>query len=249
MKIYRARLSKQGILSIPEQERRLFLALAHLQNEIRFLTRAVLWSSDFSSQNEAEVHGQTSLSFFFCKLLAGKLREGWELLQSHYFNNRQLSTRFHAQASPDLSDSLKELGRYFAKGNLLHEVRNDFAFHYSPSDLDSELGDTPDELDLYVEEGTDANTLYYFAEVLANRAVLRRVNLPELPEAMTRFNKELTDIATRFSRFNNAVLSYIAAQHKSMVWKEGKSEIEFQDLPTFVDVRFPWFADTSKGLR
>lgn len=139
MNIYRGRLNKAELLSLPDHERKLFCAIAHLQNEINILLRAVLWSSDFSSDNEAEIQGQVSTSLFFVKLLAGKLREGWTLLEKFFFSHKSLSNDFRAHASLKQKEALEALSRYFGKANVIHDVRTDFAFHYSPEDLDAFL--------------------------------------------------------------------------------------------------------------
>jgi len=66
---------------------------------------------------------------------------------------------------------------------------------------------------------------------------------------MERFNKELTEVTLRFNRFNQAFLSYVVRKHGPKVWKEAASDVELRDLPSYGTVRFPWFADTSRGLR
>lgn len=113
MYVYRGRLNKAEVLRLPDHERTLFCAIAHLQNEISILLRAVLWSSDFSSDNQAEIQGQISTSLFFVKLLAGKLREGWTLLEKFFFRYQSLSSDFLAHANPKQKAALEALSRYF----------------------------------------------------------------------------------------------------------------------------------------
>ncbi len=249
MNIYRGRLNKAELLSLPDHERKLFCAIAHLQNEINILLRAVLWSSDFSSDNEAEIQGQVSTSLFFVKLLAGKLREGWTLLEKFFFSHKSLSNDFRAHASLKQKEALEALSRYFGKANVIHDVRTDFAFHYSPEDLDAVLAATPDELDLYIEEEGNANSLYYFAEILANRAALDRINVLSGEDAMDRFIDEAVTVAEQFTRFGQAFMSYVIKRQGQSIWQEPAKRVRFSRLPSFSEMRFPWFTDTTGGLR
>lgn len=122
MNVYRSRLNKEKLLQIPELERKLFITIAHLQNEIRFSLYGAVWSADYSSDNEAIVHGQISLNFFYSKILAGKLYEGWKLLQTHYCGNKPLSLDFNANGSKEAISILKELGKYFGRKNAISHV-------------------------------------------------------------------------------------------------------------------------------
>jgi len=251
MEIFRVQLKKDELLRIPESERELLVAVAHLQNEIRFLLRAVLWSTDFSSNNESIVHGQVSLSMFFTKILAGKLREGWKLFQTCYFSKREIASDFEKNGSSEALAALAELKRYFRKNNLLHRLRNDFAFHFSPAEVQRELEETTDDLDLYVdaEKDTTANTLYYFAEVLANRAATKSTGLEFGPEAVAQLNSEVTSVAEMYSRMNNGIIRYVINKYKPSIWRGSAQLIEFEELPSCAALRFPWFVDTSGGLR
>lgn len=249
MEIFRGQLKKDELLLIPDSERELLVAVAHLQNEIRFLLRAVLWSTDFSSDNESTVHGQVSLSMFFTKLLAGKLREGWELLQACYFSKQEISMDFEKNGSSEALAALAELKRYFGKSNLLHRLRNDHSFHFSPTEIQRELEETTDDLDMYVEKDTDANTLYYFAEVLANRAAIKSTGLEFGPEALGQLNAEVTSVAGMYSRMNNGLIHYVLSKYKPGIWKGSAQLVKFEELPSYAAFRFPWFADTSDGLR
>lgn len=249
MKVFHARLSIEGLNQLPSADRKLFFALANLQNEIRFLLRIIQWSADYSSPNEAVVHGQFALNFFNVKLLAGKLREGYEILNKFYFPEKDLVLRFQDKANPETLDALKELKRYFSKGNLLHEVRNNFAFHFSPDALENELGKSPDPLDLYIENGPDANTLYYFAEVLSTVAALREIGSPDPVFAMGEFTNVIFKAATTFNKFNLGFLHFITSENKEIIWDGHATEIDLGELPSFAKVRIPWFADTSQGLQ
>jgi hypothetical protein len=72
MTVYRARLKKDALRQLPKEERRLFLSLGHVVNEVNGLRKLLIWSSDFSSANEVIVQGKIAFSLISVRLLAGK---------------------------------------------------------------------------------------------------------------------------------------------------------------------------------
>lgn len=248
MKVYRGRLNKAKLLEIPEAERKLFVAIAHLQNEIRFSLYGVVWSHDFSSSNDVVVHGQISLNFFYLRILAGKLHEGWQLLNKHYFTHKGLNTDFNSNGSEEAVKLLKELGKYFGRTNAISEIRNNLSFHYSPNDLAKHIENLPEDLDLYIAKENDANTLYYFAEALANRGVLAKLNYDKNSNPLDAIYSELIAIAKKFNKFNMLYMKYIIKKHSPEIWDGAAEEIELQELVKFSDVHIPLFTDTTDGF-
>jgi hypothetical protein len=135
MKVFRAKINKEKLLEIPEIERNLFVSLAHLQNEIRFSLYGVAWTHDFSSTNEAVVQSQIAFNFFYLRILAGKLHEGWQVLQKYFFPTKSLSIEFNSNGSKEGLEALKALKKYFSSQNAISEIRNNLSFHYNPTDL------------------------------------------------------------------------------------------------------------------
>ena len=248
MKVYRGRLNKAKLLEIPEAERKLLVTIAHLQNEIRFSLYGVVWSHDFSSNNDVVVHGQISLNFFYLRILAGKLHEGWQLLQKHYFPNKDLNTDFNSNGNEEAVILLKELGKYFGKTNAISEIRNNLSFHYSPDDLAKHIEKLPEDLDLYIAKENDANTLHYFAEALANRGVLAKLNYGENVNPLEAIYAELITIAKKFNKFNMLYIKYAIGKYSPEIWDGAVREVELQGLVKFPKVRIPLFTDTTDGF-
>lgn len=248
MNVYRARLNKEKLLQIPELERKLFLTIAHLQNEIRFSLYGVVWTHDFSSSNDAIVHGQLSFNFYYLRILAGKLHEGWQLLTNHYFAHKNLSVDFNSNGSKEALSILKELSKYFSKKNTISEIRNNLSFHYSPDDLSQHLGEMSDDLDMYIAKENDANTLYYFAEALANRGVLSKLGYSDNTNPIEAINAELIGVAKKFNKFNMLYMSYLISKHSPEIWDGVVEELELEGLMKFSSVRIPLFTDTTSGF-
>jgi len=246
--IYRARLNKEALQKIPEPERKLFVAIAHLQNEIRFALYGVVWSHDYNSENEVEVQGQISINFFYLKILAGKLSEGWQLIQKYYNGNKSIACDFNANGSDKGLVLLKELKQYFSKSNPIHDIRNSLSFHYSPDDLIKEIAGTPDDFDLYISKENDANTLYYFAEILSNRAALTKLDIPSDTNPLDAINAELLGVAKKFNMFNMLYMKYVVGKYSPDIWDCPAEKVEIEGLPEFSKIRIPLFTDTSNGF-
>jgi hypothetical protein len=242
MTVYKAKFNKVTLETLPARERSLFLALAHLANEIRALEKLVLWSGQLESQNDAQVSGQTSLMFMFLKLLAGKLKEGHKLLQKGFFGTG-ISRDY--KLSKEAQDALGEIKNYFDRRNTIHRVRNKFAFHYSPDEMDRVLPGLPDELEVYIQEEGSANNLYYFAEVLANRALLRSIQVEDDQNAYHQLMEEIVKVTHWFTIVCDALMTEFLRRHIDGIWEGHAEEVSFNDLPLFQSVQIPWFTDTS----
>ncbi|PKH86914.1 hypothetical protein [Colwellia sp. Bg11-28] len=246
MDIYKEKLSKKTLLKLSDVERKLFISLAHVQNEIRFSLYTVVWSHDYSSKDDDILKGQISVNFYHLKILAGKLHESYELLVKYYFPNKVISKEFNSFAKKEVLITLKEIKKYFSKkNNFITEIRNNLSFHYSPKELDQQLAKLPDELELYVSKDNDANTLYYFAEELANRAVFEKLNLSNDINPIDAVYKEIIDLSKMFNKINAELMRFILNKYSSDIWCGSAELLELNGLMKFSDVKLPLFTDTS----
>lgn len=248
MAIYRAKLNKDAMLRIPEKERNIFFALAHLQNEIRFSIDSVAWSKFSDHEDENEFEGQLALNFFYLRILAGKLHEGWQLLNKHLFNNKDLSIDFNNKGSKEGTECLNSIKAYFSKNNTISDIRNKLSFHYNPVELASHLEIMKDNLSLYLSSENGANTIYYFAEALANWAVISKLKNYKNLNPVKEIIEELIEVAGNFSIFIVHFMSYVIRKYEPDIWDERAEKIIIKDLKTFKSIRIPAFTDTSNGL-
>lgn len=249
MQVQRARLSRKALQSLPPEQRRLFFALAHLMNEVTALSRLSYWSRTRSTY-EATQHCETAAMFFYLRLLAAKVWEGWQVLQGSFFPHKDFSRLFHAKATDRGRLALENLKAAFSgkgSGTQMDDIRNNFAFHYEPERLDEVLGWVPDELDLYVEDRGVFNTCYYFAEVLVNQAMLKIFGGPEEHGASRQFSDTVHALAGDFLGFGQAVLLLIASEHGSL-WEGPRVPVDTGEAPKFSEVHVPWFADASDDM-
>lgn len=248
MKIVRGTLSKVVLLAAAERDRRLFLACAHLQNELNFLHRAVLWCGDFSSENEVQHRGQLAMTLFYLRLLAGKASEGWEI-----FRKLLLASADGKELEGKLVDTgkaaLGKLKRYFGKQNLVSNIRNNFAFHFSPEQLERHLERTDETLDLFLESNAGVNSLFYFAEVLATSAIIDRTGAKSIEEGFDAVVKEIIGVAGDLVSLADATLHALLTRFGKEVWSKPMEEVPLPKMVAFDSVSMPWLVDTDRVKR
>ena len=248
MTIYRARLSKDGLRQLPSAERKLFLTLGHAVNEVNALRKLLFWSSDFSDKNDVVTQGRITFALIFVRLLAGKTKEANELIKKRFLRSKVLSQGYLPLLSPKGREALAKLKRLFGGSNLISSIRNDFAFHYSPDAIDAALNDLSDDLDLYIEDKGQANTLYYCSEVLAGRALLKSLGAVDDPEAFNRLMEETISAADAIHNFAEAFMEAFLARHRAHVWDGHAEPVELGELGNFMSTRLNWFADIADLL-
>lgn len=244
MTMYMAKLNKATLETVPPDERSLFLSLAHLANEINAFHKLVLWSAEFTPGNNAETSGQVSLMLMFLKLLAGKLNEGNVLLKKKFYSVG-LFREYKNSLSAEARETLDKINKYFGQSNTINRVRNNYAFHYSPDELGATLPSVPDELEVYLQQGASANNLYYFAEVVANRALLRSMGLEDEQTAYHQLMQEIVQVAHWFIIVCDSLITLFLGKYAGGIWQEAAIEISFSNLPPFRSIRIPWFTETS----
>ncbi|MCL4559792.1 MAG: hypothetical protein M1281_04145 [Chloroflexi bacterium] len=244
MKIFSAKFDKAELIAVPSEEQSFFFGLAHLVNEMNALEKLVLWSEMTPAATDIDRNGQVSLTFLLLRLLAGKLNEGNGLLQNK-FHSTKWSKQYVGQLSADGSKALSEIKKYFGRANLVKHIRNNSAFHYSPEEMAAILPTVPEDLELYLSDGGTANSLYYFAEVLVNRAILNHINSADHQAAYRTLVRDLTTLAHSFLVLAEALMVVFISQNQNQIWDGFAKEVPFEKLPAFTDIRLPWFTDTT----
>jgi len=207
MKIYDIPISKKHLDSFPNDERLFFVQIGHLANELLTLNRLLLFVSNSPTTTQLETRAKNSQALLLIRLCCGKLFEGWQMLQSSYFGS-QLSKQFDGWLDENGQKGLDKIKQYFSKQNLIKDIRDNFAFHYSSGDLEAQLrvNEGTDTLNIYFGNA-QGNSYYYFADVLVGRAMLRKVKGVEPQEAMN----------TLFENPISAIEWFLAFIHSCMI--------------------------------
>ncbi len=230
------RLSRAALAAAPPVERDLFLAAAHVTNELNVLHKLAVWSGDFSGSEPIQ-RAQICQTLMFFRLLAGKLNEANELLRVSYFGTK-LSKTYDSLLPPEAVTALSTVKRYFAGGNIINSTRKEFAFHYSATNTGAGLVALPEEeqLDYYVGP-TISNTFYYFSEVSVATAMLGQLDR----EHFERFAGEIITIAGQFLRLLDGFLGVFTSRHGAQLLDSDPGLLDLGDLPRFDGIRIPWF--------
>lgn len=229
---------------IPDRERTLFLALGHAANEINAITKMLYWAANGPNDTAAEGHGRFTMELLLIRLLAGKLYESWELLRKKFFGT-EISRSYEAALDSQAATSLNFLKVYFGKGNACRQIRNFFAFHYSPDDVTKVLPVFDEPLHLYMERDAAPNNLYYCSEALLSEAMLMRLETDGTKMSLDELTGELFRVAAQFSQVDDALMHAMIDRYGKDLRSGEPQEIHFEGLQEFQNVALPWFSDTS----
>jgi hypothetical protein len=176
MKLHRISIKRAAFDKIPVEERTLLVLLAHAANELNILAKLFQWTAGAADASPIETKGNNTITLAVVRMLTGKLHEVWKLFEKALFGAR-LSKSYEPLLGAEDQRALQELKRYFGKSNAIEMVRNRHSFHYAPDQITTSYSAIPEgeELEFFLgEEGM--NTLYYFADVVANRAMLNEID-------------------------------------------------------------------------
>lgn len=188
------------------------------------------------------------MTFFYLRLLAGKAFEGWEMLRRLLFASPD-ARELEGELVETGKSSLGRLKRYFGKQNLVRTIRNSFAFHFSPEQLESQLERTNESLDLFLENKSGVNSLFYFAEVLATSAIIEQTGAKSLEEGFDAVVKDVIGVAGDLVNLADATLHALLTRFGKDVWSKPMVEVPLPELRAFDSVSMPWLVDTDREKR
>lgn len=224
-----------------DAERRFLLAGGHLHNEIVVLNKLMVWMMGPSSNETSIDRSIRALqAMTTARILAGKLSEGWRLVEVAYFGSK-LSADPALNLEPQPTDALKFLKRYFNGKNTVRLLRDDFAFHYSSEkiaecwqELQKEEG-----FDLIVGD-TLGNTFHRAAEFAANLAMLKAIHPTDRGAALNHVFENVGNVARNFSTFVDGVIHSILARLNAL---ESTEAATIDGLQKFKEVAIPFFTN------
>jgi len=233
---------------MPEAERDLLLVVGHLSNELNIFNKLFYWcSNNFSAKEPALRKAHSAQALALARVLAGKFAESWVILRKVYFASR-LSKEYHSLLTPEALEALDNLRKYFGKANLVHTIRNRFAFHYDLAEIRSgfALPNDLEEWDIYLAE-SNGNTLYYVADLVANYALLNSIVPGDLKAAMESLIQELIQVGGWFIAFLGGCMIVLGERY--LLDEEGNpvvTEIGLPNTPSLDEIEIPYFVVTPR---
>src|SRR6266540_1626725 len=219
--LYVIPVTKAILDSMPEDVRVFFVQAGRLHNEAMWLQKLILASQQHETTNEILTGMQTYQALMLTRLLAGKLWEGWDLLNRSYLGAK--------------------LSRHYEKG-LMQDVRNNFAFHYSPERIRAILTDLEEPgLKIYLSEQS-GNTFFQFSETIVNIAMLEGIQKGDYKAALDKLMNQVGDVARDFVTFCDAWIGLVLQEYFPEITDLDKLEkVTLSDLPKIEDIGLNYF--------
>ena len=225
--------------SLPDSEPIFFIQACRILNDLNILHKTTTMSNKVvDSEIERKAQNSQTLSFFI--LLAGKLYEGWELVQASFFRSK-LSKSYTTHLPSDARDSLNNLKKYFGNSNnIIKKVRNRIAFHYESTELLEQIKKLPgdENFEIYLSQ-YQGNSFYYITDVLLMNAILDWSELPDPLQALDKFFDEVTSVARWYINFFGHSITRFA--ENKINWE--LKEIDIPDPPPINSISLPFFVD------
>jgi hypothetical protein len=238
MRLIKAEFSKKYLDRLPKEEKVFFVQLTQLLDELMILSKCVIFASNgIEAKQEAEKSAQRTQALFFIRILAGKIHEGWQMLNVSYFSS-QLSQKYDKLLSNPVKGSIKELKRYFAKNNLISKIRNKYAFHYNRENVEDQLNHITQDrtLSMLISE-YQGNSLFAFSDTIINSSILNSINPNDQQKTMDTLVEEvILKVCKKFQNFGYGVVELIIEKLKFYC-----EEIELEDILAIKDVKLPYF--------
>lgn len=238
MKLLEVDIPKSKLDIMPKNEQVFFVQLTHMLNELNILQKCVIVSSNgLKLLRAADRRGQVSQALFYIRTLAGKLNEGWVMLQRAFFK-ACLSKEYEKILSQPGKDSLSELKKYFSGENNVNLIRKKFAFHYNTEKIREELDKIPQSeiLEVFISEHR-GNCLYSLGDVVVNRGLLNSIDPSNPQRAMEILIDEVAvKVSGWFQEFGGDCIRIIVEKLDL-----DYTEIEIPEPPLLDDVRLPYF--------
>lgn len=250
MQVYRVKLPKQHLAALPEADRKLFLLLGHVSNEINVLQKLILMLRREDAPSSMVDIVEAGQAMIVLRNLIGKLHEAYRLFNEQVQGNKEIRERFGIAGEWSGRQPLIGLNRMFGKGSLLTLIRQRIAFHYVDEDdlvegsFQALSEDEPWEV--YLSD-TVANSFYYVSEMVVMKAALDLVTVapvPNEPHDQTKLKKlfdETIAAAKNVMRLSNLLM--IEILRKSLSGPLEIEQVEMRRAPKLSDVHLPFFVD------
>ena len=237
MKLLSVKFKAAVLRKLPQEEQVFLVQLTRLLNEINVLTKCVIYASNGIENLEGvRKTAQRIVALSFIRELAGKLYEGWQVLQKSYFGSG-LSRRYEGSLSHKGGDAAAHIKKYFS-GSVcpVKRIRDKHAFHYDPSVISDEIADMDSDQVLCMLVAEQGNCLYPFSEDIATGSILRLFDSNPQHAMDQMFDEVVMRVPSWFQCFAAEVVMLFAKSARL------QSDAEcVPDVPCLYTVRLPFF--------
>lgn len=243
MQLLKIEIPKSKLSAIPKNERVFFVQSGNLLNDVNILQKLIYFSANPETNDKIVRTAQNLQALSLLRIQAGKLSEGWQLVEKNFFGAK-VSQEYEPLLTEPEKNSLTHLKNYFAKKNLISSIRNDFAFHYPSSEEITKLIDeAPDSeiFEVYLSEFY-GNCLFSLANVLVTFGILKSIGTSGDEEPMKTLLQDINKVTRWFGDFLGGCLLVFSKKHSGL----NAYNVEIPQPPDINDVTLPYFI---KGKR
>lgn len=252
MKVSIARINSIVLRRMHPHERSILLAASRIQNEIRFCIRGLHGVMAFKHDSSIVMKGQLSFELFQVRLFAGKLYEGWRLLERFYFRKDRKALRelFHSFNGGIGKAAEQEFVSDF-DAKYLKVVRDKLAFHFEQDELERQLTQMSDELEILVglpngEEPGKAQVIHYYIEAMLGHALLSKLDSSDEYNAYQKTIERIDHSATAMMKFTDNLIAWILGRHGEGIWDGlAPPPDKISEIPGEESVCIPCFVEFS----
>lgn len=244
MQLHKVNLSREQLDRIPPAERRLLVLIAHAANDIGALSKLFHFAAGSAADSGVLGQAENAQALVLARAVTGSIYEFWQLLQTSFFGPA-LSKIYEPQLDAEAQDALQALKRYFGRENLIGTVRNKFAYHYSPDQVDAGYAvlTEDDPLQIYLAQH-NANTFYAFGDTIVGRAMLEAIRPGDHRAAFEALIAQTSEAVGHINTVIGALMiicisKYIGAN----LYDLGAEVIEVEGSPESQVVRIPFFIE------
>ena len=145
--------------------------------------------------------------------------------------------------------AITALKKYFGQNELMKNVRNHYAFHYSPEQISAALADLEEPIDLkiYLSEQS-GNTYFQISETIVNTAMLDSIEKGDYETALRKLMEHVLTVSQDFVKFFDAWLSFVLQEYYPEITSPDKMEkLKLSDLPKVEAIGFDYFISEEQG--
>lgn len=200
--------SHRQLTALPHAEQLLFVGLARILNDLRYVRTLVQTNLDSVKNSSGEARRESLHRLVFSlRLLYGTLNEGWNLTRKCWSRNK-LGKTFYERLPQDAKDAYGCLKKYFGNSNYVEKVRNNLAFHYDDESFQTGIKRAdPNDIYSMIVGRINGNQFFAFAEALHRVAIAEIAGPGNDDDAVGKFMEEASFLLLpKFVMFADAAI-------------------------------------------
>jgi len=244
--VIRVPLPKDKLRAMPKDERSLLLLLGHAANQITFLSKMIVFSTNRTPEHQPEQQISGAQSQMLARYAIAVIDETWKFM-SRDFLGTPLGKEFVPKLNPTGTAAFDVLRKSFAS-NLLSKIRNEHVFHFPKADVMDKAfqaaADNPawdGDWNWWFSPYT-MNTFYFMSDVVFLHGLLQTVGETDLLVGYQKVMTEVQAVSQQMTTFIYALTEALLAKHFA---PELVAQIhsKIDNAPSIMDVWIPFFVE------